>query len=89
MNSTKLQSLQSNYNSNITMKNTRYKETNSVVSPQYPKANTKLKKVFHGKIPELYKILNKEVILYQSHKNQLLKENSPKQKYTPSIDYLS
>ena len=89
MNSTKVNSLHSNHNSNNTMRNTRYKESNSVMSPQYPKINTKLKKIFHGKIPEEYKILNKEVILYQSHQNQLQKESSPKQKYTPSFDYLS
>ena len=39
------------------------------MSPKYPKANTKLKKVFHGKIPQEYKNLNKEVILYQSHQH--------------------
>jgi hypothetical protein len=33
------------------MRNTRYKETITAISPQYPKANTKLKKVFLGKIP--------------------------------------
>lgn len=89
MNSTKLHSLHSNHISNHTMRNTRYKESSSVLSPNYPKANTKLKKIFHGKIPEEYKILNREVILYQSHKNQLQKENSPRHKQTPSIDYLS